>query len=66
MREPLRPYLLIQQQMKILRYGNKNTYYVPRAAGGLLIDTDLAGSLPQFFKAVKAAGISVDEIAYRI
>lgn len=50
--------------MKTLRYGNTNTYYVPGAAGGLLIDTDLAGSLPRFFKAVKAAGISVDEIAY--
>ena len=40
-----------------LRYGNTNTFYIPGSDGGLLIDTDWAGTLPQFFKAIKAAGI---------
>ena len=40
-----------------LRYGNTNTFYIPGGDGGLLVDTDWAGTLPQFFKAIKAAGI---------
>lgn len=40
-----------------LRYGNTNTFYIPGADSGLLVDTDWAGTLPQFFKAIKAAGI---------
>ena len=40
-----------------LRYGNTNTFYIPGAEGGLLVDTDWAGTLPQFFRAIKAAGI---------
>ena len=40
-----------------LRYGNTNTFYIPGAHGGLLVDTDWAGTLPLFFKAIKAAGI---------
>ncbi len=40
-----------------LRYGNTNTFYIPGAGGGLLVDTDWAGTLPQFFKTLKAAGI---------
>ena len=42
-----------------LRYGNTNTFYIPGAGGGLLLDTDWAGTLPQFYKAVKAAGIEM-------
>lgn len=45
-----------------LRYGNTNTFYIPGADGGLLIDTDWAGMLPQFFKAIKAAGIEMKAI----
>ena len=45
-----------------LRYGNTNTFYIPGAAGGLLLDTDWAGTLPQFFKAIKAAGIDLKAI----
>ena len=45
-----------------LRYGNTNTFYIPGAAGGLLADTDWAGTLPQFFKAIKAAGIELKAI----
>lgn len=45
-----------------LRYGNTNTFYIPGAVGGLLVDTDWAGMLPQFFRAVKAAGIEMKAI----
>ena len=45
-----------------LRYGNTNTFYIPGADGGLLVDTDWAGTLPQFFKAIKAAGIGMKAI----
>ena len=40
-----------------LRYGNTNTFFIPGTDGGLLVDTDWAGTLPLFFKAIKAAGI---------
>lgn len=45
-----------------LRYGNTNTFYIPGSDGGLLVDTDWAGTLPQFFKAIKAAGIEMKAI----
>lgn len=45
-----------------LRYGNTNTFFIPGADGGLLVDTDWAGTLPQFFKAIKAAGIGMNAI----
>ena len=47
-----------------LKYGNTNTFFIPGDNGGLLVDTDVAGSLPRFFKAIKAAGIGFDEIKY--
>lgn len=43
-----------------LKYGNTNTYFV----GGLLIDTDYAGTLPAFYKAIKKNGIKVTDIKY--
>lgn len=45
-----------------LRYGNTNTFFIPGTGGGLLIDTDWAGTLPQFFKAIKAAGLELKTI----
>ena len=45
-----------------LRYGNTNTFYIPGAGGGLLVDTDWAGTLPLFFKAIKGAGIEIKAI----
>ena len=45
-----------------LRYGNTNTFYIPGAGGGLLVDTDWAGTLPLFFKAIKTAGIEMKAI----
>ena len=50
--------------MITLRYGNTNTFYLPGAKGGLLIDTDWAGTLPQFFKAIKAAGLGISDISH--
>ena len=47
-----------------LRYGNTNTFYIPGSGRGLLIDTDYAGTLPRFFKALKSAGKGIDDIAY--
>lgn len=49
-----------------LQYGNTNTFYVAGTKGGLLIDTDYAGTLPQFFKAVKSARIKMTNISYVI
>ena len=45
-----------------LRYGNTNTFYIPGSDGGLLVDTDWAGTLPLFFKAIKSAGIEMKAI----
>ena len=45
-----------------LRYGNTNTFYIPGTDVGLLVDTDWAGTLPQFFKTIKAAGIDMRAI----
>ena len=41
-----------------------NTFFLEGICGGLLIDTDYAGTLPAFFKAVKSAGIDMKGIAY--
>ena len=45
-----------------LRYGNTNTFYIPGSDGGLLVDTDWAGTLPLFLKAIKTAGIEMKAI----
>ena len=50
--------------MDKLKYGNTNTFFLPGNKGGLLIDTDYAGSMPAFYRAIKAAGIRVTDIAY--
>ena len=47
-----------------LKYGNTNTYFIPADKGGLLVDTDYAGTLPAFYKALKAAGLTVKDISY--
>lgn len=43
-----------------LKYGNTNTYLV----GNLLIDTDMPGTLPALWRALKKHGISSDQIRY--
>ena len=47
-----------------LRYGNTATFYLPGPAGGLLVDTDYAGTLPAFYRAIKQNGITVKDIAF--
>ena len=47
-----------------LKYGNTNTFYIPGASGGLLVDTDYAGTLPAFYKAIKQQSIKIKDIAY--
>ncbi len=47
-----------------LKYGNTNTFFIRGEKGGLLIDTDWAGTLPAFHKAIKANGIKVSDIDY--
>lgn len=47
-----------------LKYGNTNTYFVRGTSGGLLIDTDYAGTLSAFYKALKKNNISTTEITY--
>lgn len=50
--------------LRLLRYGNTNTFYIGGARNGLLVDTDWAGTLPAFYKAIKANGIAISDIAY--
>ena len=47
-----------------LKYGNTHTFFIPGKAGGLLVDTDYAGTLPGFYRALKGAGIRVRDIAF--
>lgn len=48
----------------LLKYGNTNTFYIPGNGKGLLVDTDSAGTLPAFYRAIKANGIRIKDIAY--
>lgn len=50
--------------MDKLKYGNTNTFFIRGDQGGLLIDTDYAGTLPAFYKAMKNAGIRIADIKY--
>lgn len=47
-----------------IKYGNTNTFYIPGNNGGLLVDTDYAGNINSFFKAIKQQGIEVKDISY--
>ncbi len=52
--------------IKLLRYGNTNTYFIGGENKGILIDTDWAGTLPAFYKAIKLCNIRIEDIAYVI
>ena len=43
-----------------LKYGNTNTFYI----NGLLVDTDYAGTLPAFYRALKSGGLELKDIQY--
>ena len=47
-----------------VKYGNTNTYFIKGSVANLLIDTDYAGTLPAFYKALKTQGITVSDIDY--
>lgn len=47
-----------------LRYGNTNTFLIPGSQGYLLVDTDYAGTLPAFYRAIKRCGVQVRDIAW--
>ncbi len=57
---------MIKQDADILklRYGMTNTFFIRDNNGGLLVDTDYAGTLPAFYQAIKAAGIDLKEIRF--
>lgn len=46
--------------MTILQYGNTKTYLI----NGLLIDTDYAGTINQFFKCINENNINIKDIKY--
>ena len=50
--------------MIMLRYGNTNTFYIPGRSGGLLLDTDWAGTLNAFYRALKTNGIGLKDIRF--
>ena len=47
-----------------LKYGNTNTFLIRGEGGNLLVDTDYAGTLPGFYRAIKAEGIRISDIGY--
>ena len=47
-----------------LKYGNTNTFFIHGDNAGLLFDTDYAGTLSAFYKAIKQNGIAVKDIGY--
>ena len=57
---------MFYMSMKTLRYGNTNTFYIPGDSGGLLVDTDYAGTLGLFYRAIKQNGLEVKDIRYVI
>ncbi len=47
-----------------LKYGNTNTFFIRGNEGGLLVDTDYAGTLSSFYRAIKENGIKMSDITY--
>ena len=47
-----------------LKYGNTNTFFIRGTDGGVLIDTDYAGTLSSFYKEIKTHGIKFGDITY--
>ena len=57
---------ILQKNIMIkLKCGNTNTFFIKGSQGGLLIDTDYAGTMPAFYKAMKNASIGLTDIKYR-
>ena len=45
-----------------LKYGNTNTFFIRGMRGNLLVDTDYAGTLPAFYKAIKEQEIKISDL----
>ena len=43
--------------IQLLKYGNTNCYYIKGKNGGLLVDTDWAGTLQAFYRKMKELDI---------
>ena len=52
--------------MTELIYGNTKTFYIKGDKGGLLVDTDYAGTMPAFYRSLKESGIAVKEISFAL
>ena len=52
------------ETMDKLKYGNTNTFFIRGHSGGLLIDTDYAGTLQALYKALKTSHIVLQDISY--
>lgn len=55
-----------KEMLQTIRYGNTKTYYISNGAGGLLVDTDWAGTLPSFFRAIKEQNMPLTDIKYLV
>ena len=47
-----------------LKYGNTNTFFIRGMNGNLLVDTNYAGTLPAFYRAIKEHHIKICDITY--
>lgn len=47
-----------------LKYGNTNTFFIRGMSGNLLVDTDYAGTLTAFYRAIKEQKIQISDITY--
>ena len=47
-----------------IKYGNTNTYLIKGDSGNLLIDTDYAGAILDFYKAIKEVNVKICDITY--
>ncbi len=50
--------------VKLLKYGNTNSYFVSGTGKGILIDTDMAGTLPAFWGEIKYNNIKNEDIGF--
>ena len=47
-----------------LKYGNTNTFFIRGTSENLLVDTDYAGTLTAFYRAIKEQTIKISDITY--
>lgn len=53
-----------RQMVTKLRYGNTNTFLVRGSQANILIDTDYAGTMLAFYKAIKEQNVALKYISY--